>query len=77
MFVANSEMVEGGGPWNALSLEIWNARWIWVVVGAFNLLEQSWVIPYSLGFDDNKIFKEELDKLMCVQVCKYKYQYID
>lgn len=35
-----------------------------------NLLEQNWLIPYTLGFDDNKVFKEQLDTLIFVQVCR-------
>lgn len=34
------------------------------------MLEQNWLIPYSLGFDDNKLFKEQWGILISIQVCK-------
>lgn len=34
------------------------------------LLEQNWFVLYPLGFDDNKVFKEQLRILINVQVCK-------
>ena len=37
------------------------------------LLDQNWLIPYPLGFDDNKIFKEQLGILTSVQVCNIIY----
>lgn len=32
------------------------------------MLEQNWFVPYCLGFDDKKIFKEKLGILMFVQI---------
>lgn len=34
------------------------------------VLEQNWLIPYPLDFDDNKVFKEQRGILTSFQVCK-------
>lgn len=34
------------------------------------MFEQYWLIPYPLGFDDKKVFKEKLVILTFVQVCR-------
>lgn len=35
-----------------------------------NLLEQNRLIPYLIGFDNNKVFKEQLAIITSVQVCR-------
>lgn len=37
------------------------------------LVGKNWLIPYPLGFYDNKVFKEKLYILTYVQVCRIIY----
>lgn len=37
-----------------------------------SILEQNLLIPYALGFDDSKVFKEKLGIITSVQVCGTK-----
>lgn len=33
-------------------------------------MEQNWLLPYPIGYDGNKVFKEQLSILTSIQVCK-------
>lgn len=63
IFIADVELIDVSAV---------GSKFMWSCLrGKTMMLKQNWLKPCPLGFDDNKLFKEQLGILTFVQVCRF------